>query len=80
MEKQSFSYQVKEEIISKINSRQKADACMLGILTFCNSLSDREIVFMTEHRSVADFFILNCSRICGDETAVRMSESGKATR
>lgn len=77
MEKQSFSYHVKEEILEKINSQQKADACLMGILTFCNILSDSEIVFLTEHRSVADFFSHNCSRICDDEAAVRMSETGK---
>lgn len=77
MDKQSFSYNVKDEILEKINSKQKADVCLMGILTFCNILSDREIVFLTEHKSVADFFSSNCCRICGDETAVRMSETGK---
>ncbi len=77
MEKQSFSYHVKEEILEKINSKPKADVCLMGILTFCNVLSDNEIVLLTEHKSVADFFTLNCCRICGDETAVRMWEIGK---
>lgn len=77
MEKQSFSYHVKEEILEKINSKPKADACLMGIITFCNILSDSEIVFLTEHKSVADFFTRNCCRICQDETAVRMSEIGK---
>lgn len=55
MEKQSFSYHAKEEILEKINTKAKADVCLMGILVFCNILSDREIVFLTEHSSVADF-------------------------
>ena len=70
MKEHSFSYNVKEEIISKINSKPKADACLMGILIACNNLSAEEITFLTEHKSVADFFKLNVSRICEDETAV----------
>ncbi len=49
----------------------------MGILVFCNILSDREIVFLTEHSSVADFFASNCRRICGNENAVDISQIGK---
>ena len=77
MQNQSFSYHAKEEILEKINSKAKADVCLMGILVFCNILSDREIVFLTEHKSVADFFALNCRRICGDENAVEISQTGK---
>lgn len=73
----SFSYKVKEEIISRINSKPKADVCLLGMLTFCNSLSDKEIVFLTENKSVADFFQLNVNRICEDENAVSVLEMPK---
>lgn len=66
MSEQSFSQQVKEEIISKINSVQKADACLFGLLLCTNSLSSDEITLMTETESVADFFELNVKRICGD--------------
>ncbi len=74
---QSFSYNAKDEILARINTKPKADVCLMGILTFCNILSDREIVFLTEHKSVADFFTLNCARICEDEACVKMSEIGK---
>lgn len=77
MEKQSFSYHAKEEILEKINTKAKADVCLMGILVFCNILSDREIVFLTEHSSVADFFASNCKRICGNENAVDISQIGK---
>ena len=70
MKEHSFSYNVKEEIISKINSKPKADACLMGILIACNNLCSDEILFLTEHKSVADFFKLNVSRICEDNNAV----------
>ncbi|MGN0601271.1 MAG: DNA-binding protein WhiA [Oscillospiraceae bacterium] len=77
MKEHSFSYKVKEEIISKINSKPKADACLMGILIACNNLTAEEIMFLTEHRSVADFFKNNISRICDDENAVTVSEVQK---
>lgn len=77
MKEHSFSYKVKEEIISKINSKPKADACLMGILTACNNLTAEEIVFLTEHESVADFFKLNISRICDDENAVSVTAQDK---
>lgn len=77
MKEQSFSYKVKEEIISKINSKPKADACLMGILTFCNNLSADEIVFLTEHDIVADFFKNNVSRICDDSDAVLVTYTEK---
>ena len=73
----SFSYKVKEEIISKINTKPKADVCLMGILTFCNTLSSDEITFLTEHKSVADFFQLNVNRICESENSVSVTETVK---
>lgn len=75
MEEFSFSYNVKQEIIEKINSKDKADACIMGMLCFCNSLSDKRINLLTENKLVADFFLLNISRILGDDKAVTVSES-----
>ena len=51
----SFSQKVKSEIISRINSSAKADACLYGLLLCTNSLSDEEILFLTESKQVADF-------------------------
>ncbi len=70
----------KEEIISKINSKPKADVCMMGMLTYCNCLSDDEISFLTENKAVADFFVLNTGRITGNENAVLVTEQKKAKR
>ena len=75
MEEMSFSYRVKTEIIEKINSSQKADACLMGLLCCCNELSDREILFLTENALVKDFFIRNVGRILQDEDAVEVSEA-----
>ncbi|MGN1133557.1 MAG: DNA-binding protein WhiA [Oscillospiraceae bacterium] len=66
----SFSHKVKEEIISKINSKSKADACLLGILMTCNEISNTQILFLTENESVAEFFIKNIQRICGNQNAI----------
>ncbi len=77
MEDVSFSYRAKEEIISKINSKPKADVCIMGMLTYCNCLSDYEISFLTENKAVADFFVLNTGRITGNENAVLVTEQKK---
>ena len=77
MEDVSFSYRAKEEIISKINSKPKADVCMMSMLTYCNCLSDDEISFLTENKAVADFFVLNTGRITGNENAVLVTEQKK---
>ena len=74
-EEQSFSYRVKEEIIEKINSSQKADACLMGLLCCCNELGDNEILFLTENPLVKDFFIRNVCRILQDENAVHVAEA-----
>ena len=81
MEELSFSYNVKKEIIDKINSKPKADVCLMGILTYCNALSDEEILFLTENKLVADFFVLNVNRILEKENSVKIStENGVAEK
>lgn len=77
MDNRSFSYSVKDELLSKITSRAKADVCLMGMLVFCNVLSDSEIVFLTEHSGAADFFSQNCSRICGSKNAVSITVTEK---
>lgn len=69
----SFSQKVKEEIISRINSPAKAEACLYGLLCCCNCLSADSIVFLTENKSVADFFAFNVEKLCGEcvETVCR---------
>lgn len=77
MEEFSFSYNVKKEIIEKINSKQKADACVLGLLAGCNNLSYDEISLLTENRNVVDFFERNVNRIIGNDDCTEISELGK---
>lgn len=77
MDNRSFSYNVKDELLSKINTPAKSDVCLMGMLTFCNTLSDKEIVFLTEHKGAAEFFKSACARICENENAVRLSVTKK---
>lgn len=67
LEIQSFSYKVKEEIIQKINTKSKADACLLGMLMCANNLGGKAVNFLTENEEAADFFIKNCQRITLNE-------------
>lgn len=75
----SFSFNVKQEIIEKINSQPKADACIMGILGFCNSLSDKEIILLTENKPLTEFFKLNVNRILGAEDAVKITQTERKT-
>ena len=78
MEEHSFSYRAKNEIIQRINSRDKADACLMGVLLCANSLNDREITVLTENKLLRDFFVLNVNRIldCDDgDTAQAFSSA-----
>lgn len=68
MSEQSFSKKIKEEIISKINSSVKADACLYGLVLCANVLSPVNITLLTETGCTRDFFILNAERICGKGT------------
>lgn len=75
MDEMSFSYKAKTEMIGRINSPHKADACLMGLLCCCNALSDREILFLTENALVKDFFIRNVCRILEDAAAVEVGEA-----
>lgn len=77
METQSFSYNVKKEIISRINSRDKADVCLMGVLEYCNSLSDKEINFLTENDLVVEFVKKNICRILDNDNGVAVSSLPK---
>jgi hypothetical protein len=79
MQEMSFSQKVKEEIISKINSVQKADSCLFGLLLCTNVLSEKEIILLTETKSVADFFTLNVNRICGEDSVSLHSTDRRAS-
>ena len=74
MEEHSFSYRAKNEIIQRINSRDKADACLMGVLLCANSLNDREITVLTENKLLRDFFVLNVNRILDCDDGVDVNE------
>lgn len=74
MEEHSFSYRAKNEIIQRINSRDKADACLMGVLLCANSLNDREITVLTENKLLRDFFVFNVNRILECDDGVEVNE------
>lgn len=74
MQEHSFSYRAKQEIIERINSRDKADACLMGVLLCANSLSDEDITVLTENALLRDFFVLNVGRILESSDAVEVTQ------
>lgn len=75
---QSFSYRVKSEILDEINSRPKADACLLGMLYTCKEISENGVLFVTENENSVQFFIRSINKICDDNNAVKITEAPKA--
>lgn len=75
---QSFSYQVKSEILEQINSRPKADALLLGILYTCKEISADGILFVTENIKTIEFFTKSINKICDGDNAVIISKTPKA--
>lgn len=71
---QSFSYRAKQEIIQRINSRDKADACLMGVLLCANELSADSIIVLTENKLLCDFFVLNVDRILGKKNSVKITK------
>ncbi len=66
---QSFSYLVKSEIIDNIDSYDRANATVLGILKLSKSFDKDNIVLTTENEKVADFLANQLNKICGHEAA-----------
>lgn len=64
---QSFSYQVKSEIIDSLNSFDKANAAVLGMLKFSKSFDKDNITLITENEKAASFFAKQLNKICGHE-------------
>ena len=62
---QSFSYQVKSEIIDNLNSFDKANAAVLGILKLSKSFDKESITLITENEKVAQFTADQLNKICG---------------
>lgn len=64
---QSFSYQVKSEIIDSLNSFDKANAAVLGMLKFSKSFDKDNITLVTENEKAANFLSNQLNKICGHE-------------
>ncbi len=69
----SFSFTVKEEIISSVSNKDKTKACLYGMLLFSKILSESQILFQTENNIVAEHFTSSITDILHDQTAVRQS-------
>ncbi len=69
----SFSFTVKEEIISSVSNKDKTKACLYGMLLFSKILSESQILFQTENNIVAEYFTSSITDILHDQTAVRQS-------
>lgn len=67
---QSFSYLVKSEIIDNINSFDRANATVLGILKLSKSFDKDNIVLTTENEKVADFLANQLNKICAHEAVI----------
>lgn len=74
---ESFSYRVKSEILDEINTRPKADACLLGMLYTCKEISREGVLFVTENEKTVQFFVRSINKICENEQAVVVSENKK---
>ncbi len=69
----SFSFTVKEEIISSVSNKDKTKACLYGMLLFSKILKESQILFQTENNIVAEHFTSSITDILHDQTAVRQS-------
>ncbi len=71
-----FYVSVKAQILSKMNSSTKCEACILGMLLFCKKLTVNNISFLAEHTETASFFAKNLSRIAGIDIGIGELEIG----
>ncbi len=76
---QSFSYQVKSEIIDNLNSFDKANAAVLGILKLSKSFDKESITLITENEKVAQFTADQLNKICG-HNAVNIKDLRKSEK
>lgn len=76
---QSFSYHVKSEIIDNLNSFDKANAAVLGMLKFSKSFNKDNIMLITENERVSNFLANQLNKICGHE-AVSIKDLRKSEK
>lgn len=73
----SFSYTVKEEIAQSINNKQKAKACLYGMLMFGKEFSLNQITLQTENLIVAELFKKLVGQALEDDNAVETTITNK---
>ena len=76
---ESFSFRAKNEILDEINTRPKADACLLGMLYTCKEFSPEGVLFVTENEKTLQFFSRSINKICENDSAVKVVENKKTT-
>lgn len=77
---ETFSYKVKSEAAGSITGRKRCDACLLGMLLFCNTLESDEIVFQTENEVCRDLFIRLVNHATENDKTVTVTEIKKRGR
>ncbi len=75
----SFSYTVKEELVSEINDRDKKYVCLYSMLLFCKQFDTDGIAMQTEHDKVASLFSSLVDDVLGKRNAVTQVEKQKKT-
>ncbi|MBR4346245.1 MAG: DNA-binding protein WhiA [Oscillospiraceae bacterium] len=75
----SFSQDVKEELCSSINDRDKEYGCLYGMLLFCQDFGADRITFRTENPLVAQMFTTLCERVTSAHiSSSQLSRRGRA--
>lgn len=77
---ETFSYKTKTEAASNVGGRKRCDACLLGMLLFCNTLENDSIVFQTENTVCRDLFIRLVCHATENDKAVTVTEIKKRGR
>ena len=76
----SFSFNVKEEIISVCNDYNKIRSCFYGMLTFCKTFNDTQIILQTENCLVADTFSSFADKLLKKDNIVKISSTDKRNK
>lgn len=71
----SFSNDVRREIASSVNDKDKRYACLYGMLLFCRTVSEEEICFQSENEISAGVFHSLLKGVFGSDADVRLRQS-----
>lgn len=72
----SFSNDVRQEICSTINDKDKRFACLYGMLIFSKNLSEKSICVNTESEITAKLFPELIKSVFGNDFAVKVQKNG----